>query len=412
MKDILILGIVVLTALSSCKDTSHKKPTVNQPMDMKMEEASFGNDLEFLRKWDEKLIILSEGQARLVVSPKYQAKVFTSTASAEQGKSLGWINYKAFGKSDPHMNAFGGENRFWLGPEGNKFSIFFKPGTEMTFKNWRTPGPIDNESWSVARALDTAATLTKEMRLTNYGGNELRIEAERTIKILNKQEAETMLQLEIEGLQFVGFRTSNSITNTGDAAWTKETGAPCIWILDMFPPSDSTVVMIPYRKDLKGEVATTDYFGEIPADRIKLKDGLLLFKADGKARGKLGLSPARAKNIAGSYDAINRILTVALFDVDPGAVYLNQEWNTEADPFKGDAINAYNDGPLEDGSQMGPFYEIESVSPAAFLQVGETLTHEHSVFHFSGDAKSLNRLTKILFGKELHEITQMLKSAH
>jgi hypothetical protein len=180
----------------------------------------------------------------------------------------------------------------------------------------------------------------------------------------------------------------------------------------MFPPSDSTVVMIPYRKDLKGEVATTDYFGEIPADRITLKDGLLLFKADGKARGKLGLSPARAKNIAGSYDAINRILTVALFDVDPGAVYLNQEWNTEADPFKGDAINAYNDGPLEDGSQMGPFYEIESVSPAAFLKVGETLTHEHSVFHFSGDAKSLNSLTKILFGKELHEITQMLKSAH
>ena len=50
--------------------------------------------------------------------------------------------------------------------------------------------------------------------------------------------------------------------------------------------------------------------------------------------------------------------------METDAAYLNQEWNLDGDPFIGDAVNAYNDGPLEDGSQMGPFYELESVSPA------------------------------------------------
>ena len=53
--------------------------------------------------------------------------------------------------------------------------------------------------------------------------------------------------------------------------------------------------------------------------------------------------------------------------------YLNQEWNIIKPPFSGDAVNAYNDGPLADGSQMGPFYEIETVSPAAFLKPGESI---------------------------------------
>jgi len=210
-------------------------------------------------------------------------------------------------------------------------------------------------------------------------------------------------------VQAVGFRTNNAITNTGDKEWDKNTGAPCLWMLDMFNPSAQTVVVIPYQETGKSKVATTDYFGEIPADRISYKNGVLLFKADGKARGKLGIAPDRAKPVAGSYDALNHILTITTFDVARGATYLNQEWTTTKDPLNGDAVNAYNDGPLADGSQMGPFYEIESVSPAAFLKSGNTLTHTHHVFHFSGDKAALNSIAEKVLGISLAHIENAFK---
>jgi hypothetical protein len=91
-------------------------------------------------------------------------------------------------------------------------------------------------------------------------------------------------------------------------------------------------------------------------------------------------------------------LTIIRFDVDGQARYLNQEWNTVKPPFSGDAVNAYNDGPLADGSQMGPFYELESVSPAAFLAPRQSLTHHHSVFHFTGPATALDPISRQLLG--------------
>ena len=199
-------------------------------------------------------------------------------------------------------------------------------------------------------------------------------------------------------MKSVGYSTFNEITNQGSSAWTKETGAPCIWILDMFNPSPSTMIVIPFREKGKGKIVTTDYFGEVPQDRITVEKNVVVFKADGKSRGKIGISPERAEPLAGSFDAENNILTVVKFDVDSSAVYLNQEWNTKKDAFTGDAVNAYNDGPLEDGTQMGPFYELESVSPAAFLGPGSKLSHTHSVFHFIGDRKALLEMMEAMFG--------------
>jgi hypothetical protein len=191
------------------------------------------------------------------------------------------------------------------------------------------------------------------------------------------------------------------MTNTGGQAWTEKTGMPCMWLLDMFPPSPSTTIMVPYENGDGSKPATTDYFGEIPADRVSYANGMLRFKADGKSRGKLGIHPTRAKPMAGSYDPVHRVLTIIVFDVDPHARYLNQEWNTVKPPFSGDAVNAYNDGPLEGGGQMGPFFELESVSPAAFLAPGEKQVHHHSVFHFIGPQAALAVICRKVLGMEL-----------
>lgn len=369
---------------------------------------AFGDDLAFLEERDKGLVVLSteEGNASVIISPKYQGKVFTSTTEGAGGKSFGWINYSAFDKeADPHMNAYGGEDRLWLGPEGGPFSLYFAPGKEMVFENWHTPPPIDVEAWELVSSSPEAVLMTKNMELQNYAGTLLKIDINRKIEILKAGAIEKMLSVPLGSkVKSVGFTTTNTLKNAGDISWDQKTGAPCIWNLDMFTPSPETVILMPYEAAAEGKIATTDYFGEIARDRIKTEQGVLYFKADGLSRGKLGIPPGRAKPVAGSYAADEDVLTITLFDVNKNATYLNQEWTTKKDPFLGDAVNAYNDGPLEDGSQMGPFYEIESVSPAAFLKPGEEIVHRHSVFHFTGDKAALNSIAEKVLGTSLDHI--------
>lgn len=387
----------------SCIGCQHSKQE-NQKEHVQFTKGTFGFDLEFLRQKDD-VAVLEIDDARIIVSPKYQGKVFTSTAAGVEGQSFGWVNYSAFDQNpNPHMNAYGGENRLWLGPEGNRFSLFFKPGTEMTFENWFTPPPIDTESWNVEEQSKTAIRMSKEMQLTNYTGTEFHVTINREVNMLEPVMIENMLAMSLPvDVKHVGYTTVNTILNRGDNTWTRESGAPCLWVLDMFTPSPSTWMIVPFDEEAHGKIVTSDYFGEISKDRLKVNDGVILFKADGQSRGKIGISPRRARPLAGSFDPENNILTVVTFDVDPDAVYLNQEWTTESDPFAGDAVNAYNDGPLEDGTQMGPFYELESVSPAAYLKSGESLTHNHSVFHFTGSATQLKDMIRTLFGLDMPE---------
>ncbi|MDD3561496.1 DUF6786 family protein [Petrimonas mucosa] len=386
-----------------------------QNMENEYEKGTFGYDLNYLSKKDSLIVLKSDDEkAQVIVSAKYQAKVFTSTVNGKEGNSLGFVNYRFFdaGIVDEHMNGFGGENRFWLGPEGGQYSIFFEPGKEQVYDNWHTPKGIDIEAWEIREATTKSATLAKEMTLQNYRGNNLQIAVERTISLVTNSEIATSLNITIpQNVQAVAYATQNRITNQNDYEWTPETGTVCIWMLDMFIPSDSAVTIIPYRtgdESSLGKVVTSDYFGEIPSDRLIDGNGVIYFKTDGKARGKLGMNAKRTLNIAGNYDPISKRLTVVTFDTDPKATYLNQEWNPDKDPLTGDALNAYNDGPLEDGSIMGPFLELESSSPAAFLQPGESLSHQHNVYHFVGEEADLSRIAKSLLGVELKKIKSIL----
>ncbi|MDD4589336.1 MAG: hypothetical protein PHG06_02740, partial [Parabacteroides sp.] len=239
-------------------------------------------------------------------------------------------------------------------------------------------------------------------------GKSLHFKIGREVSLLSKADIQSKLGIQFnDKVKVVAYATSNSITNLNDFAWTKETGTVCIWMLDMFNPSPKALTIIPFNigdeKDL-GKVVTTDYFGEIPVDRLKVKDHVLYLKTDGKFRSKVGLNVMRTKAIAGNYDPDTKQLTVTTFDIDPKGIYLNQEWDPRKDPLVGDAQNAYNDGPLEDGSIMGPFFEMESASPAALLMPGETLYHTHNVFHFMGKENDLTLITKALLGVSIDDI--------
>jgi hypothetical protein len=107
----------------------------------------------------------------------------------------------------------------------------------------------------------------------------------------------------------------------------------------------------------------------------------------------------------GSYDAENQVLTLVKCDIPKGvADYVNSAWEQQKYPYRGDAINAYNDGPLENGGQLGPFYELESSSPALALQKDSTGTYIQSTYHFEGAEEELDSICKQVFNISLEKI--------
>jgi hypothetical protein len=206
----------------------------------------------------------------------------------------------------------------------------------------------------------------------------------------------------------VAFESDNSITNKGTKAWDKKTGMLSIWILSMMNASEKTTVAVPYKQGDSaklGKIVTDDYFGKVPADRLRVQNGLMLFKADASHRSKIGVSPARALPVAGSYDAVNNVLTIAQFSLHEGTTdYVNSLWKIQDHPFAGDAVNSYNDGPI-DGKQMGKFYEVESSSPAAALAPEKSMHHMHRTIHLKGSKEELNKIAIKLLGAGVDNIT-------
>ena len=374
------------------------------------QKGSFGYDLAFLKKHHANAVQLKNGDASIIVLPNYQGRVMTSTAEGNKGFSFGWINHDliASGQPTPHFNAFGGEERFWLGPEGGQFSIYFKPGTAFTFDNWYVPPSLDTEGFDVVSSSNTEALFNKKIHLLNYAGTKFDLEVNRKIKLLSTQNITQTLGIQIgASIKTVGFESENNVKNIGKAAWIKNTGLLSIWVLSMLQANDHTSVFVPFKKGdaaTLGKIVTDDYFGKLDTSRLKIKDGYLLFKADAQQRSKIGVSPLRALPMAASYDAQNKVLTIVQFTMPNNNIdYVNSLWQIQDDPFKGDALNAYTDGPVN-GKQMGKFYELEGSSPAMALLPGSSQTHIQKTIHLKGAEADLNKVTQKLFGVKINQL--------
>ncbi len=377
---------------------------------------TFGADAALLREHTDAFVLSDEaGRAQIVVVPQYQGRVMTSTTGGADGPSFGWINREliASGKTGPHMNAFGGEDRFWLGPEGGQFALYFKKGDPFEFDYWQTPALIDTEPFELVAKSPTSAVFTRDGKLTNYAGAEFTFRVDRAVNLLDAKKTGEFLGLAEVHADVVAYESINTLTNTGSVAWNKETGVMSIWILGMFTPSAETTVVIPIRPGAdfaRGPKVNDSYFGKVPADRLRVEEDVLFFKGDGAHRSKIGISPMRAQPICGSYDAAGKALTLVQFNQPEGATdYVNSMWEIQKEPFAGDVVNSYNDGPPEPGAKpMGPFYELETSSPAAELKPGESITHIHRTFHFQGDDAVLDDISTKALGVSLNEIERAL----
>jgi hypothetical protein len=312
------------------------------------------------------------------------------------------------------MNAFGGEDRFWLGPEGGQFSIFFEKGVPFDLDHWFTPAEIDTEPFELVSKSGPSAIFRKTMQLRNYSGTVFDLRVNREVRVLERDEASERLGVSIEpSVKMVAFESNNRVTNTGSDAWKPETGLLSIWILGMLTPSPATTVVVPFivgPETRFGPIVNDTYFGKVPADRLVVKDGVLFFRGDGQYRSKIGLTPRRAKSVAGSYDAANKVLTIVQYNKPRGVPkYVNSMWEIQEHPYKGDVVNSYNDGPAEPGAKpMGPFYELETSSSAAALEAGDSILHTHRTFHLTGSQEVLDPVAQALLGVSIAEIKTAL----
>jgi hypothetical protein len=381
------------------------------------ESGAFQNDVDFMQQHTP-IVLLKDGDSAVAVAPDYQGRVMTSTYDLKSGPSFGWINRpvieqgilskeQAKGKLEQHIHIFGGEERFWLGPEGGQYALFFQPGDEFVFSDWKTPAAIDTEPFKLVAKSKKSARFKHEAELVNHTGSKFKMGIERTITLLDSDEISKLLGVEIPAeLQMVAYKTDNRITNIGKNAWLPETGLPSIWILGMYNPSPKTTVVIPFKAgsvQALGPKVNDSYFGKVPPEFLRVDDDRLFLKGDGTLRSKIGITAQRSKGIAGSYDAAGQVLNIVTYNVQKAPHgYVNSMWELQPEPYSGDVINAYNDGPPEPGAApLGPFYELETSSPAAALQPDESMRHIQWTLHIQGPETKLAPLARKLLGTDL-----------
>jgi hypothetical protein len=372
----------------------------------------FEDELAFLRAHGPVYVLEAPSGGRVVLSARWQARVMTSAVDPG-ASSIGFVN-RAFiesGKTGTSFDNYGGEDRFWLGPEAGQYGLYFSPGAPFVTGSWQTPHELQEGEWEVKATEATRMTLSRTMHVVNWSRAVFDVAVERTVRVLSADHVQSRFgAAPPPGVKWVAFETVNRITNVGQRAWTRESGLTSVWILGMYNPAPDARVIVPFDTRAGGTIVNDAYFGKVPSDRLAVheSEGFLSFVADGKYRSKIGLSPARARDTLGSYSPAARLLTLVRYS-KPAAPsgYVNSMWEEQRDPFGGDVVNGYNDGPTEPGKpSLGGFYELETSSPAAALAPGETLEHVHTTLHAVGDPSSLDPLAAHVLGVHIAAIVQ------
>ncbi len=185
--------ISILLVHFSCNSNQKTKSTSKMET---FEKGTYGYDLKLLTKHTNP-VELKNGNARILVSPEYQGRVMTSSSEGENGLSLGWINHDliASGEVLKQINPVGGEERFWLGPEGGQYSVFFKNGDSFDFENWQTPASIDTETYDLVSSDETHAEFSKSIKIKNYSNFQFEFDVNRKIFLLNNKSIQAELEI-------------------------------------------------------------------------------------------------------------------------------------------------------------------------------------------------------------------------
>ncbi len=379
------------------------------------EPETYGDDFNFLVAHTKVVQLTGENGERVAICPEYQGRVMTSSTSDLTGLSHGWVNRDFIARrARQALQQLRRRRPPVARTRRRPLQPVVRPRATQSLENWLTPPGLNDGAFQITSTdADPYYRLARRIRLQNASRTQFDIEILREIHLQKLHHfgklfgAEAQIAVTAGRLRMVGFQTINTITNRG-AAMTRPKGLLSIWSLGQFPAGARTSIIIPYKDgdDPKlGPIVNSDYFGEIPKERLRVNSQAIWFAGDGKFRSKVGVSQARVKPIAGSIDLENGVLTLVHFTMpsDPTNYgYVNNNWGKQKEPYQGDVFNSYNDGPPAPGKPaLGGFYELESLSPAAQLPTGKSITHEQATFHLEGTPAALARVAKAALGVDI-----------
>jgi DUF1680 family protein len=375
-------------------------------------ESSFDSDVAFLRAHADALVLQADGAGPVAVSPKLSARVMTS-AFSEDEPGFGLVNRDAI-RAGPVSRGFanyGGEDRLWLSPEGGPHALFFAPGAEQAEANWSVPPAMDGGPRSLVAHDGRSARFSDLLDLDVPGHGVRSVKVERLIEALPRADVAARLGRELpDALRLVAFRSVNTLS-WRDAPPEGALVGP--WVLGQFVPNDRTHVIFPFRGDAAGPDASPeaaaraaikrDYFGVVPDERLTLffppapkARGFARLLADGRLRGKIGLSRAAATGWIGAWDEDGDVLTLVQHTLPPaGAAVPDCDWrlpNPRA--AQGDVATSYVHG----GTPR--FFELESLGAALPAESGAAVTHEHVTIHLGGPREALQDLARSVLAAE------------
>ncbi len=353
---------------------------------------------------------------QVLVSPSLTGRVVGTTYSGDQGQCNGFLFEKSFREGMTDIwNNWGGEERYWLAPEGGPYSIQFD-GRANYFDNYHVQDGLNSiryETEEVSK-LGNSLCMKSQFGLKNNINTEFELEVTRRITALDDCP---YLAGAGPDCDFVGFQSESTVTNLNSFAWTKETGSLAHWHLGQFHLGPKTVAIAPFRQaDTTDPPIREDYFrefcvdGRMPANRYWIRDGFVLFLADGTCRTKIGQNRSRATGLIGSFDLENNELHLMQYDFYPELEYIASYWYEEqTDPYGGDCISMAIEGPDKPGGPGGNCYELESLSPAMLLEPGQSFTFRTRTMHLKGPRTTMAKICRRQLGPEISTMEAFIR---
>ncbi len=371
-------------------------------------QEKFDEDLKLLNQYINPIVLIS-GEKQIVVSSEFQGRILTSTAKGLKGRSYGWFNKKLLtgGDSFQQKSKLGGEGRIWFGPDQGPYTLFFEIDSLTGEKNHKSPIDLDTISFPILSKTEKSVTLGNRLKIKNMNGFVFAVDVKRKIALLDEAFVNKSLNVDLgkNNLDYVSYSTNTTMTNIGKENWSKKSGLMSLWDLGCLHPTPGTTVVIPLKKQMD---TATVYFTPIDKTRINIKNKVLYYKADADYLNKIGTLPEYTKPYFGSYSPESNVLTIIKFNFEGDTDYVNAHPVNIENQYRGDVINVFNDGVWNGVGPFGPFYELETSSPAKELKVGESISHYQEIYHFEGSKKELNIISESVLGVSINEIERAL----